>query len=129
VQEFVLMYAAMKLPELKTQLLEAQRQLQTHTTLTLQSGKSATFTQWVWPEAAMVQNLLQQRAMQTVVAPTDHSHVVPTEIRAEVKSANAADFSSVNLQLPVQFQQVLVVSYQPKQVWLKPHMPSPAISF
>jgi hypothetical protein len=129
VQEFVLMYAAIKLPELKTQLLEAQRQLQSNTALALYSGKSATLTQWVWPEAAVVQNLLQQRAMQAVVAPTDHAHAMPTEIRAEAKSSNAADFTSVTLKLPAQFQQVLVVSYQPKQVWLKPHTLSPAISF
>ena len=76
-----------------------------------------------------MQNLLQQRAMQAVVAPTDHAHAVPTEIRAEAKSSNAADFTSVTLKLPAQFQQVLVVSYQPKQVWLKPHTLSPAISF
>ena len=129
VQEFVLMYAAMKPLEFKTQLIEAQRKLQSNTALTLHSGKSAMLTQWIWPEVAVVQNLLQQRAMQAVVAPGDHAHAVSTEIRAEAKSNNATDFTSVTLKLPAQFQQVLVVSYQPKQVWLKPHIPSPVISF
>jgi hypothetical protein len=129
VQEFVLMYASMKPPEFKAQLIEAQRQLQSNTALMLHGGKAAMLTQWKWPEAAVVQNLLQQRAMQAVVAPGDHAHIAPTEIRAEAKSTHAADFTSVTLKLPAQFQQVLVVSYRPKQVWLKPHAVSPAISF
>jgi hypothetical protein len=68
-------------------------------------------------------------ATQAVVAPGDHAHTVQMQIRADVKSSNANGFSSITLQLPLAFQQVLVVSCQPKQVWLKPNTPSPAISF
>lgn len=84
---------------------------------------------WSWPMAAAVQSQLQQRAMQSVVAASEHSHVVPTEIRAEATSNHPADFTSVTLRPAAQFKQVLVVSYRPKQVWLKPHAVSPAISF
>jgi hypothetical protein len=129
VQEFLLMYSAMKPQEFQAHLLQAQRKLQGNVGLTLYGGKAAVLTQWVWPTPQVVQNQLQQRAMQAVVAPNDHVDNVQTEIRVEAKSSNAIDFTSVTLQLPPQFQQVLVVSYQPKQVWLKPRTPSPAISF
>jgi ABC-type molybdate transport system ATPase subunit len=128
-QEFVMTYSAMKPQEFQAQLQEAQRKLTNSTVLMLASGKAAVITQWVWPTATAVQNLLQQRAMQAVVAPDDHAHTVQMEIRAEVISAKVTDFSSVTLQLPPAFQHVLVVSYQPKQVWLKPNTPSRAISF
>lgn len=128
-QEFVLMYSAMKPQEFQAELLAAQGKLQSSTGLALASGKSAALTRWVWPQAPAAQNLLQQHAMQSVIAPADHSHAVQTEIRAETRSADPGDFTSVMLQLPAEFQQVLVVSYQPKQVFMKPGTPSPAIRF
>lgn len=128
-QEFVLTYSAMKPQEFQTQLLAAQRKLQSGTGLAFANGETAALTRWVWPQAAVVQNLLQQRAMQSVVAPADHSHAVQTEIRTETHAANPDDFTSVTLRLPPEFQQVLIVSYQPKQVYVKPGLPSPAIRF
>jgi hypothetical protein len=125
-QEFVMLHSAMQLPEFQTQLLVAQRKLQGATSVVLSSGKTVAFTQWVWPEAGSVQKL---RAMQAIVAPKDHAHMVPMEIRAETTSSNANDFKSVRLQLPSALQQVLVVSYQPQQVWLKPNATSPVINF
>ena len=115
--------------EFQAQLLAAQRKLQDGTSLVMGSGEKASFTSWVWPDAASVQKLLQQRAMQAVVTPNDHAHTVPTEIRGEAKSSQASDFKSVILQLPAVLQQILVVSYQPKQLWLKPNSQSPVISF
>ena len=128
-EEFVLMYAAMKPQAFQAQLLNAQRKLQDSTAVVLRNGKAASLTGWVWPGAAAVQKLLQQRAMQLVVAPADHSHVAQTEIRAETTSAKEGDFTSITLQLPVEFQDVLVVSYQPKQVWTSPGKVSPTIDF
>jgi hypothetical protein len=129
VQQFMLMHSAMKPQEFQAQLVAAQRRLQDGISITMSTGKTVALTQWVWPDAASVQKLLQQRAMQSLVAPKDHAHMVPMEIRAEAKSSNASDLKSVTLQLPAVLQQVLVVSYQPKQVWVKPHTPPPAIHF
>jgi hypothetical protein len=128
-QDFVLMYSAMKPQEFQAQLADVQRKLASSTSLLLASGKPAVLSRWVWPEAIAVQSLLQQRAMQAVVAPGEHTHTVQMEIRTEAKLGGARDFSAVTLQLPPQFQQVLVVSYQPKQVWVKPGLPSPVIRF
>jgi hypothetical protein len=128
-QEFVMLHSAMPLPEFQTQLLVAQRKLQGATSVLLSTGKTAALSQWVWPDATSVHKLLQQRTMQAIVAPKDHAHLVPMEIRAETTSSNANDFKSVRLQLPSALQPVLVVSYQPQQVWLKPNAPSPVISF
>lgn len=127
--EFVLMYSAMQPQAFTAQLQIAQAKLQSSMGLTLHKGKAAVLTQWVWPKAVAVQNLLQQRAMQSVVAPTDHGHAVQSEIRAEVKSGQAGDFISVKLQLPIEFKDVLVVSYQPKQVWVRPRTPFTTITF
>ena len=128
-QEFMLMVAAMKPEEFQAQLQEAQRKLQSSTILKTHKGKPAELINWSWPKAAAVQSQLQQRAMQSVVAASDHSHMVPTEIRAEAKSDHPADFTSVTLRPAAQFKQVLVVSYRPKQVWVNPGMPSPSIKF
>jgi hypothetical protein len=128
-QEFVMLHSAMKPQEFQAQLLVAQHKLQASTSVLLGNGKTAALAQWVWPSADSVHKLLQQRAMQAIVAPSDHAHVVPMEIRAEAKSNHTSDFSTLTLQLPSALQQVLVVSYQPKQVWLKPNAPSPVISF
>jgi hypothetical protein len=128
-QEFLLMFSAMQAPEFKAQLQVVHRKLQSNTVLTLHKGKAVQLNQWVWPEASAVQSQLQQRVMQTVVAPSEHTHVVRTEIRTEAKSGNTSDFLSVTLRLPTEFKDVLVVSYQPNQVWVKPQAPLPAISF
>jgi hypothetical protein len=137
--EFVLMYSTVQPQVLKAQLHDVQRKLQEGTVLTLSTGKKASLTQWAWPNAQRVQTLLQAHAMEAVVSSTHsaqpHTHGDANgdsdqiQIRAEVKSSNAEHFASVTLQLPPQFQNVLVVSYQPKQVWLKPAKPSAAIRF
>jgi hypothetical protein len=129
VRDFVLMHAAMKPEEFQSLLLRAQNKLEGNFVITLKSGKVARLTQWVWPDALAVQNQLQQRAMQAVVAPTEHSHVVPTEIRAEARSSSISDFSSITIKLPAEFRQVLVVSYQPTQTWVRPNEPSMPITF
>lgn len=128
-QDFLLTHSAMKPQEFQAQLLTAQRKLQGGTSLGLSSGKTASLVQWTWPEASRVHKLLQQRVMQAVVAPSDHAHATPMEIRAEARASQSDDFSSVTLRLPPELQQVLLVSYQPRQVWLKPNTSPPAIRF
>jgi hypothetical protein len=138
-QEFVLIHSAMLPQSLRAQLQEAQRKLQGSIRLTLSNGKNAALTQWIWPDPERVQKLLQAHVMEAVAASADpaHKHTRADagnhddqiEIRTEAKSSNANDFASITLQLPPQFQNVLVVSYQPKQVWIKRGTPSPAIGF
>jgi hypothetical protein len=127
--DFVMTYSAMKPQEFQGQLLEAQRKLQSGITVTLHNGQNAALTQWAWPQAKAVQAALQQRTMQAVVAPADHAHAATMEIRAQAIAPNTKDFTTITLQLPQQFQQVTVVSYQPKQVVMKPGAPPAAIAF
>ncbi len=128
-QAFLAQAAATPEKEFKSQLAIAQAKLQAGISVTLASGKLVTLSQWTWPESPVVHSLLQQRAMQAIVAPKDHVHSTPLEIRAEANSTNSKDFSSIKLTLPAEFQQVLVVAYSPKQVWMKPNSESPAITF
>lgn len=126
-REFALVYSAMKPQELEKELLRAQAKFQNDTRLTLSAGKQANITNWKWPDAARVQVLLQESVMQSVVAPSDHSHEAPVDIHAEVIAPQ--NISSVTIRLPEEFQRVLVVSYRPSQVWVESNTPSPAIKF
>lgn len=73
--------------------------------------------------------LLQQRTMQALVAPADLMRGMQTEIRTETTSAKQVDLATVTLQLSAEFQDVLAVSCQPKQVWASPAKGSPRIGF
>ena len=126
-QEFALVHAAMKPQDFQKELLRAQAKIQASTRLTLADGRDAAIVNWAWPEPARVHAALQERLMQAVVAPADHSHGEPVEIRAEV--AAERDIDAVSVRLPEEFQQVLVVSYRPAQVWVGPSAPAAAIRF
>ncbi len=127
--EFALQHSAKPQNIFAAQLLLAQRKLQLGTRLVLRSGKTAPLTLWAWPDSASTQKALQQRAIEAVVGGTDHAHTPQSEIRAEAQSSDPKDIATVTLQLPVEFKKTLVVSYQPKQVWVEPGKGSTGIRF
>jgi hypothetical protein len=127
---FELAYSSMAAPELAQALQRAQAKFQASTQLVLANGRTATLTHWRWPAAGEVQKQLQQRVMQALVAPRDHpAHEEPLEIRAELSGPSLAELAKLKLRLPAEFGEVLLVYYQPKQVWLKPQTLSPEIRF
>lgn len=128
-QEFALIASSMKPQEFKTQLQDAQRKLQAATAVVGRSSKAVVLTRWAWPDAAVVQGLMQQRAMQAVVGSNEHTHAVLSEIKTETSASNSTELTAVSLQLPTELDQVLVVSYQPKQAWFKPGKTVPVIKF
>lgn len=128
-REFALQHSAMPAQVFAAALATAQRKLQSATRVVSHGGKTIELKMWAWPTAAATQQAVQQRAMQAVVAPGDHAHTPQTEIRAEAQSTNPRDFASVTLQLPVELKDTLLVSYQPKQVWVKTGTASPLIRF
>ena len=125
-QDFVLQYSAMKPAEFQKELLRAQQKFKAGTTLALPTGQALTLSHWRWPEPSRAQQLLQQRAMQSVVGAGEHGHETPFEIHAEV--ASARPIASVVIRLPDEFGKLLVVSYRPRQAWVAPHA-SATISF
>ena len=151
--EFVLMLAAMPAPEFQKEQARAHAKFSKSTQLNLQSGEALMLTNWQWPSAVRAHALMQQRAMQAVVGGgrgggggggggggSDHAHGAtneaahdaspgnaPFEIRAEATSTRRID--AVNARLPDEFGNVLVVSYQPKQAWLKRGSAATAIKF
>ena len=127
--EFALQHSAMPPNVFAAQLLVARRKLQLGTQLVLASGKTAPLTQWAWPDAVGAQKALQQRAMEAVTGAKDHAHAAQSEIRAEAQSNNPKDMANVTLRLPAEFKKTLVVSYQPKQVWVEPGKTSASIRF
>jgi hypothetical protein len=127
---FELAYSSLAAPEFAQALQRAQTKFQSGTQLVLANGRTATLTHWRWPAADQVQKQLQQRVMQALVAPRDHpAHEEPLETRAELSGPSLAELARLKLRLPAEFGEVLVVSYQPKQVWVKPHALSPEIRF
>jgi hypothetical protein len=126
-QEFVLIYSAMPPQEFQKELLRAQLKFQTTTRLSLSTGQEVLAKKWIWPDPAKVQRMLQERAMQAMVAPEQHTHETALEIRAELTSER--DISALKISLPDEFQSVLVVSYQPRQIWVAPKTRSTIIKF
>ncbi len=115
-REFVLRYAALPPQALRSALQQAQNQLEKDTQLHLPKQQSIRFSRWQWPDLQAVQQLLQQRAMQSVVAPNEHPHAAQLEIHAEANTS--APIQQLDLQLPAAMQPLLLVSYQPSQQWL-----------
>jgi hypothetical protein len=125
--EFVLAYSAMAPDVFARELRKAHARFAATTVLATSDGTRLALTNWKWPEAARVQGLLREQTMQALVAPGEHGHETPTEIRAEAVAATPV--TSVTMRFPAEFQRVLVVSYKPNQVWVDPAKPAPRIVF
>ena len=130
--EFLAIYSAMKPEDLQKQLSRAQAGFQAATRLYLAEGPELSLSNWVWPDAKQVQDLLRQRMMQAMVDPGNggsggHSHEEPVEIRADAVAPR--EITSVRVRVPEEFRNVLVVAYRPSQLWVEPRTLSPAIRF
>lgn len=126
-QEFVVMYSAMKPADFQKEMVRAQSKFSTGTRLVLPTGASLPITRWYWPEPTRVQAQLQARAMQALVGASDHEHETSLEIGADA-TANRP-IKSVALSLPEEFGKVMVVSYQPRQTWVEPRTAASLIQF
>jgi hypothetical protein len=126
-QEFAVTFAAMPIAQLNAALQRAHAHFASDTRLARSPVGAIAVHNWSWPDASRVQALLQQQAMQTVVAPDTHLHEAPTEIHGDAIAA--APLSAVTVRFPLEFGRVLVVSYKPNQVWIDPAGTSPRILF
>lgn len=125
-QEFVVMYSAMTPAEFQRELRRAEQRLQSGTHLSLPSGE-VPIAGWKWPEAGKAQALLREITMTALVAPADHSHQEPVEIRAEATAPQP--IVSIDVRLPAEMQDVLVVSYRPSQVLARPRGGATRVTF
>ena len=125
--EFVLTSSAMSPSGFRSALRRAQAHFVTGTSVVQAAGEQLVLSNWNWPDAEAVQAMLQQQTMQAAVAPNDHAHEQPMEIRVDAIASRP--ISTVTVRFPIEFQRVLVVSYKPRQVWVEPTMPSPRIRF
>lgn len=117
--DFVVRYAAMPTVILQKELTALQDRLQRETSL--QQAKTNTalrIEHWVWPSVAKVQTMLQQRAMQMMVAPNDHPSDATVEVLADAIATQP--IKSILPKLPASFQPMLIVSYRPQQTWVTP---------
>ena len=126
-QEFLLVYSAMKPEQLEKELIRAQLKWQAATKVFTSPGVEATLTNWIWPDTKQVQMYLQQRVMQAMVDPAGHAHLAPLEIHADANSQQA--IVSVRVQFPEEFQKLLVVAYKPSQIYVERKTLSPLIKF
>jgi hypothetical protein len=121
-QEFLVMYSAMKPELLQKELLRAQAQFQY-----LSMGRELPVTNWVWPDAKQVQSLLQRRIMAAMVDPAGHAHEEPVEIHADANSQQ--EILTVRAQFPEAFARVLLVAFRPSQLWVEPKSLSSPVKF
>lgn len=126
-REFVLAHAALTPAQLQGPLRLAGRRLAEGTRVSTLAGQAWQFTGWEWPAAEQVSRVLQQRAMQAVVAPGEHAHDGALELRAQARTDRAG--ASVSVTLPRSLGRVLVVAYRPSQAWVEPGAASPALRF
>ena len=106
---------------------QAVGRMQSEMRVTALAGRPISVERWVWPEPERVQALLRERLMEAVVAPGDHTHTAPLEVRAELYSV--MPITSLRVQFAAALGRVMVVSYRPKQVWVESSSPSPVITF
>ena len=116
--EFVLAFSALSPEQFAAQLNKAQTRLQSQIKVLPRPATEASMRRWVWPAATRVQALLRDRAMQMLVAPNDHAHEAPLEVRVELQTTGRV--SAVSAVFPPEFRRVLVISYRPKQTWAEP---------
>ena len=126
-QEFLLVYSAMKPEQLQKELIGAQVKWQATTKVFTSAGVETTLTNWAWPDIKQVQMYLQQRVMQAMVDPAGHAHLAPLEIHAGANSQQ--EIASVKVQFPEEFHKVLVVAYKPSQLYVERKTVSPTIKF
>lgn len=126
-EEFMLTHATMPAVPFQQALDGAHRKFEQATRASMKAGQSLVFRGWQWPAGAQVQKKMRERAMMMVSMQGAHSHEAPLEVRAEL--ATGEDFHALKMQFPAEFRDVLVVSYRPAQVWVKPDQPSPPVVF
>ena len=114
---------------MEKELLRAQAKFEASTRLYLAPGpgREIPIQNWIWPDAKQVQNLLQQRMMAAMVDPGAHSHDQPVEIHADAVAP--IDVGGVTMRFPEEFENIVVVSYRPNQVWVDVKAVSPEIKF
>lgn len=134
-REFLLAYSAMKPEDFQKQMLLAQSTLQAETRATLNGGKQATITGWVWPDAVRMQAQIQQQVMESMVGgvtntntnSSAHAHSLPTEIRADI--AHDKPIKDANIKFAEAFGRMLLVSYRPNEIWVAPKQASSLVKF
>jgi hypothetical protein len=116
--EFLLIYSAMPKADFQQAMAKAQAIFSNQTVIKLSNGEPLLVTAWRWPDSASTQSVLQQKAMQSIVAGNDHKHDLTTEVQANATARRKID--EIALMLPKALGSVLVVSYKPKQTQLPP---------
>lgn len=111
----------------KAALQQTAGRMQSEMRVTTAKGTALTFERWTWPDATRVQAAWRERLMEAVVAPGEHAHAQPLEVRAELHSAQP--ISALRIKFAPAVGRVMVVSYRPRQVWVGARSLSPDIRF
>lgn len=126
-QEFAVALSAMRTADFQKELLRAELQLQRSLQFKSHGNEVLGLGNWSWPEATRVQWLLQERVMQATVAPNEPAHEDAVEVRLEATAQRP--IAGMTASFPAAFNRVLLVSYQPNQVWVEPRGASGPIKF
>ena len=125
--EFVMAMAAVAPPEFAAAALTVQKKVEQEMRVVDDKGTAMMLSNWAWPAPTQLQAALRERAMELAVAPADHSHTVPLEVRAELRASTP--IKALQVQFPAALKKVMLVYYRPKQVWAGSGKPSPLLTF
>ena len=125
--EFVMAMAAVAPPEFAATALAMQKKVEQEMRVVDDKGTAMMLSNWAWPAPTQLQAALRERAMELAVAPADHSHTKPLEVRAELRASSP--IKALQVQFPAALKKVMLVYYRPKQVWAESGKPSPLLIF
>ncbi len=125
-QDFVLTYSVIPSADFQNALITAPAKFSAHTRLVpakkrkqnTPSAAPPVLTRWHWPDVKATQAVLQQRTMQAIVGADERPRDQSFEILAEVTAAQAV--TALEVRLPNELGNGLVVSYQSQQAWAEP---------
>ena len=125
--EFVMAMAAATPAEFANAALAVKKQVEQELRVVDDKGVAIVLSNWTWPKEPQLQAALRDRAMALTVAPTEHAHDSPLEVRAELR--HSQPITTLRVQFPAALKKVMLVYYRPKQVWVEPAQASPLVSF
>ena len=125
--EFLAVYSTLPVPVLQSQLNRVEQSVQSTLLLSTQDHEELKLKDWLWPDAAAVQEQMRQHVMKALTMPEAHDKQQQMEVHAEAVSKNP--IISARLILPALLGQTVVVWYHVNQALLESGKDYPEMKF
>jgi len=115
--EFAIICSTMNNEQLRLKLVQAQESFERALMMKGSHGEPVQIKILRWPDFPTSQRLLRDAAMGSVVATDEHAHQDPVEILGDVVASSPIE--ELEVRLPPELRDVIVVSYRPTQMRIK----------